>query len=139
MDRREPWKVSSRRSYTGWRHFVASLGYALAGLRRTFVREPNFRRELALGGLAVALTLWLGAPLAPILIACGMVLALELVNSAVEAAVDLFSPEHHELAEWAKDAAAAGVLVGAVTAVAVGLAVLGPPLWARIALLLGVG
>lgn len=102
------------------------------GVRRTYVNEPNFRRELLIGALAVALALWLRAPLAPILTMCGLVLALELVNSAVEAAVDLASPQQHELAAAAKDAAAGAVLVAAVAAATVGLVVLGPPLWARL-------
>lgn len=112
---------------------MRSVGWAVNGLKRTFRREPNFRRELLIGALAVALALWLSAPLAPILAMCGLVLALELVNSAVEAAVDLASPEPHELAATAKDAAAGAVLVAALAAVAVGLAVLGPPLWQRLA------
>ena len=87
------------------RTFVRSLGWAISGLRRTFEREPNFRRELAIGASAVALTVWLEAPLAPILVMCGLVLSLELVNSAVEAAVDLASPQQHELAGFAKDEA----------------------------------
>lgn len=115
------------------RSFLRSVGWAVNGLKRTFRREPNFRRELLIGALAVALALWLSAPLAPILAMCGLVLALELVNSAVEAAVDLANPEPHELAATAKDAAAGAVLVAALAAVAVGLAVLGPPLWQRLA------
>ena len=80
--------------------------------------------------LALALTVWLRAPLAPIALACALVLALELVNTAVEAVVDLVSPEPHPLAGVAKDAAAAAVLLASLGAVVVGLAVLGPPLWA---------
>lgn len=114
------------------RTFVRSLGWALSGLRRTFEREPNFRRELAIGASAVALTVWLEAPLAPILVMCGLVLSLELVNSAVEAAVDLASPQQHELAGFAKDAAAGAVLIASLAAALVGLAVLGPPLWLRL-------
>lgn len=114
------------------RTFLRSLGWAISGLRRTFEREPNFRRELFIGALAVALTLWLRAPLAPILVMCGLVLSLELINSAVEAAVDLASPQHHELAGAAKDAAAGAVLIASLASVFVGLAVLGPPLWQRL-------
>ena len=80
--------------------------------------------------LALALAVWLRAPLAPIALACALVLALELVNTAVEAVVDLVSPKPHPLAGVAKDAAAAAVLLASLGAVVVGLAVLGPPLWA---------
>lgn len=114
------------------RSFWRSLGWAINGLKRTYRREPNFRRELLVAALALGLALWLGAPLAPILAMCAVVLGLELVNSAVEAVVDLASPEQHELAAAAKDAAAAAVLVAAAVSVLVGLAVLGPPLWQRL-------
>lgn len=77
--------------------------------------------------LRIGLTdwLWLGA-------AATGVLSSELMNTAVERAVDLASPEEHALAKAAKDAAAGAVLVTAVFAAAVGLAVLGPPLWRTI-------
>lgn len=114
------------------RSFWRSLGWAVNGLKRTYAQEPNFRRELLIGVLAVALAVWLDAPLAPILAMCGLVLGLELINSAVEAAVDLASPEKHELAAKAKDAAAGAVLLAAVVSVAVGLVVMGPPLWQRL-------
>lgn len=114
------------------RSFWRSLGWAINGLKRTFMREPNFRRELLIGALAVALAAWLRAPAAPILAMCGLVLTLELLNSALEAVVDLASPEQHPLAETAKDAAAGAVLVASVASVAVGLVVLGPPLWQRL-------
>jgi diacylglycerol kinase len=51
--------------------------------------------------------------------------------------VDLASPDLHPLAKVGKDVAAAAVLVGACTAVVVGLLVLGPPLWGRVSVLLG--
>jgi diacylglycerol kinase len=56
----------------------------------------------------------------------------EFANTALEAVVDLVSPDYHPLAKAAKDVAAAAVLVGALGAVVVGLLILGPPLWARL-------
>ncbi|TYZ11525.1 diacylglycerol kinase family protein [Hymenobacter lutimineralis] len=66
-------------------------------------------------------------------LAVGLVWSLELVNTAIEAVVNLVSPEYHPLAGRAKDVAAGAVLVGAVAALAVGLLVFGP----RIGALLG--
>jgi undecaprenol kinase len=57
-------------------------------------------------------------------LAVGLVVAAELFNSALEAAVDLASPQDHPLAKRAKDVAAAGVLVAALAAAAAGVAVL---------------
>ena len=69
------------------------------------------------------------------LLACGLVLGLELLNTALEALVDLVSPEQHRLAKAAKDAAAGAVLLACVFAVLVGAVVLMPPLLRK----LGVG
>ena len=65
----------------------------------------------------------------------GTVIAAEVVNTAIEAVVDLASPEHAELARIAKDSAAGGVLVVSITAVVIGVLILGPPLLERIRLL----
>lgn len=118
----------------GWlRARVASHGYAWAGLAYTLRTQPNFAVELALGTLAVGAALWLHAGLVPVLLCCGLVLSLEVLNTALEALTDLVSPEWHPLAKVAKDAAAGAVLVASLFSLLVGLAVLGPPLWARLA------
>jgi len=70
--------------------------------------------------------------LVPVLIMSALVLSLEVVNSAVEAVVDLASPEFHPLAKVAKDAAAGATLVAAVFSVLVGLVVFGGPLWGKV-------
>lgn len=61
--------------------------------------------------------------------AIGLVISAELMNTAIEKAVDLASPERHPLAKSAKDVAAGAVLAAALVAVTIGLFVLGPPLW----------
>jgi diacylglycerol kinase len=81
-----------------------------------------------------ALGLWLGLgrlEWAIILVTVALVWMAEFINTALEAVVDLASPDLHPLAKVGKDVAAAAVLVGAATAVVVGLLVLGPPLWAK--------
>ena len=107
---------------------IAALGAVLILLPR----HLGLITALLIGVLAVGMAAWLRAPLAPILVMCGLVLALELLNSAIEATVDLASPEKHDLAATAKDAAAGAVLLASLASVAVGLAVLGPPLWQRL-------
>jgi diacylglycerol kinase len=54
-------------------------------------------------------------------LAIGLVVAAELLNTAVEAVVDLVSPQDHPLAKRAKDVAAAGVLVASLAALATGI------------------
>jgi len=75
---------------------------------------------VVVGGILVRLPLvgW-----AVVALAMGLVLVAELLNTALEAVVDLVSPEQHRLAKLAKDCAAAAVLVAALAAVAAGLLV----------------
>lgn len=108
-----------------------SFRAAWAGVLHAVRTQPNFRLELVAAVAALLAAWWLQAPLAPIALACALVLALELVNTSVEAVVDLSAPDVDDGARVAKDCAAAGVLVAVVGAVVVGLAVLGPPLAAR--------
>ncbi len=120
------------------RRFGRSVRFALTGVGIAWRTQPNFRIEAWLGLLALALTLWLGAALVPILLVSAAVLTLELLNTAIEAVVDLASAEHHALAGAAKDLAAAAVLLASLVAVVVGLLVLGPPLLQRLSQLFGV-
>ncbi len=110
-----------------WRSF----GYALHGVGRTWWRERNFRIHVVVAVAVAALASALrispteGAILA---LAMGLVFASELHNTAIEALVDLVSPEYHEAARTSKDAAAGAVLLSALTAAIAGLLILGPPL-----------
>ncbi|MCL4561131.1 MAG: diacylglycerol kinase family protein [Chloroflexi bacterium] len=61
----------------------------------------------------------------------------EFLNSALEAVVDLASPNRHPLAKVGKDVGAAAVLISAVSAVIIGFMLLGPPLWLRLRPLFG--
>jgi len=114
---------------------LAAFGHAARGIGRALAGEPNLRIEAAIGAVALGLAWWLGAPLVPVVLAAGLVLVAELSNSALEAVVDLASPERHELAAAAKDMAAGAVLIASITALLVGLAVLGPPLLVRLGFL----
>ena len=64
---------------------------------------------------------------AVLLLTIGAVFAAEAANTAIEHVVDLVSPDHHDLARRAKDAAAAAVLVLAIAAILIGLLILGSP------------
>ncbi len=118
---------------------VRAFGYAAAGLRRAYAEQQNFRIELMVAAAAVLVALWTGAALSPVLLAAGLVLGLELVNSAVEAVVDRLAPGHHDAAAAAKDLAAGAVLLAALTAASVGLVVLAPPLVRKLTAVLGGG
>lgn len=102
--------------------------FAFAGLAFAWRTQRNFRIEGGCALLAVGVALLLRAPLSPILLACALVLSLELVNTALEALVDLVSPQFHPLAKVAKDAAAGAVLLAALFALLVGAVELLPRL-----------
>jgi undecaprenol kinase len=114
---------------------AAAFGYAFAGLGAAWRTQRNLRihAAAAVGVVAVGVLLRL-PPLswALLALAMGLVLTAELLNTALEAAVDLVSPEDHPLAKQAKDVAAAAVLVASLAALAVGVFVLAGALAARV-------
>ncbi|MCS7282825.1 MAG: diacylglycerol kinase family protein [Anaerolineae bacterium] len=108
---------------------------AFSGLWYAFRTQRNFPIHLSVAAGVVVLAIWLHIPpsqWAVLLLTMGLVLVLELVNSALEYVVDLASPGIHPLAKAAKDVGAGAVLLAALVSVGVGLLILGPPLWARL-------
>lgn len=116
------------------RRLRRSFRFAYAGLRLAWTSQPNFRIEVVIGLLALVLSFWLGSGTVAVLLCAALVLTLEMLNSAIEAVVDLASPDLHPLAKTAKDLAAGAVLVSAGISVLVGLASMGPALLARLGL-----
>lgn len=119
------------RQPTFWR----SMSHAWSGLVYTFRTQRNARWHVIGGLAAVALATWLQLDLvrwAILALTIGAVGAGETINTTVEALVDLMSPEWHERAKVAKDVSAGAVLLLAMTAVVVGLLILGPPLWDKL-------
>jgi len=114
---------------------LRSFGYAFAGIAYILRTQPNARIEAAIGLAMVLLALWLGlTPVewAVLAITIALVIALEWINTSLELAVSLASPERHPSAKAAKDVAAACVLLGAVTSVVVGLLLFAPRLVSRL-------
>ncbi len=113
----------------------ASFRYALAGWLYMLRYQKNTRIQAAATLLVVAVGLWLQiAPgeWAVIVLTVAMVWMAEFINAAIEAAVNLASPDVHPMAKVGKDVAAAAVLLGAVASALVGLLILGPPLLERL-------
>lgn len=108
------------RSLADFGRVIRAAGYALAGVRAAWAYEAAFRQEVALFVVFAPLGIWLGQNGMERALLIGsliLVLVVELLNSAVEAAVNRSGLERHELAGRAKDLAAAAVLL------AIGLAV----------------
>ena len=96
-----------------FKHVFRAFGYSCEGLWDAFTREAAFRHEFILGIILFPVTLIMGfeAAIKILLNALWLVLLItELINSAIEALVDLVTPEWHPLAKQAKDMASAAVL-----------------------------
>jgi diacylglycerol kinase len=114
---------------------VQSLGYALAGWLYMLRHQKNTRIMSLASVVVFIVALWLQIDFvgwAVLVVAITGVWMAEFLNAAVEAVVNLASPEFHPMAKVAKDVAAAAVLLGAVASVLIGLLILGPPLLAKL-------
>lgn len=104
----------SAAGWLGWRRIVRALGYSWQGLTQAWRDEQAFRQEVGLGTLALLLSClvslsWIER--AVLLGATLLVLLVELLNSAIEAAIDRVSSEPHALSKKAKDIGSAAVLL----------------------------
>jgi diacylglycerol kinase (ATP) len=104
--------------------FTRRLTHAAGGIRSAFQTETSFRTQLLLG-VALAVTLALLRPplvwAALCIVSAGVVLAAELLNTALEHLADRLHPEQHPAIRAAKDCAAAAVLLASISALLIGL------------------
>lgn len=106
-----------------------SFAYAFRGIVAVAREERNFRLQLVAAVLVWALACYLrvsGSEKAVISLAIGLVLVLELLNSAVERMVDILKPRIHHYVEEIKDIMAGAVLVSSLSAVATGVIIFWP-------------
>ncbi|MEO0947682.1 MAG: diacylglycerol kinase family protein [Cyanobacteria bacterium J06641_5] len=117
-------------------NLLISFKYAWLGVRYAFLTQRNFRIHTIMGALALSLGAFLQVStieMSAIALTAALVMALELINTAIESVVDLtVQRTYNELAKVAKDCAAGAVLVAAVAAVLVASFILLPPLVARL-------
>ena len=106
-----------------------ATGWSLQGLRAAWLHASSFRLEvylfLVLGPLGVLLG-DTGVERALLVGSCLLVMAMELMNSAMEAVIERYGAEHHELAGRAKDMGSAAVFVLMMNVILVWALVLGP-------------
>jgi diacylglycerol kinase (ATP) len=114
-----------RSPFRAWQAFL----WSLQGLRATWAVESSFRLEVYLFVLLAPLAIWLGQNgverallVAPMI----LVLVVEVLNSAVEAVVDRWGPEHNTLAGRAKDMGSAAVFLADLNVLACWALVLAP-------------
>ena len=119
---------------------IQSVKYALHGWWHVVQTQRNAWVHALIAVIVIIMCLWLKLPArdwAVLILTIAMVFTAEFINTAIEAVVDLATHEEHPLAKVSKDVGAAAVLIAALAAVLVGLLILGPPLWAKIAALMG--
>jgi len=105
--------------------------WSLQGLKAAWLHESSFRLEVCLFVVLAPLALWLGSSAIERAILLGsmlLVLGVELLNSSIEALIERYGPEHHELAGRAKDMGSAAVMVMMLNVVACWGLILGPRL-----------
>ena len=125
------WKISP--------NVFLSFRYAWMGVVYTFSTQRNLRIHTIIGAIALGLSAFLKLPLLEIAViglTIALVLAMELLNTAIESVVDLLVKQtYHELAKIAKDCAAGAVLMAALASVLVAGLLLLPPIYQKLVVL----
>ena len=114
---------------TGARRVINALRYSMDGLRAAYTGEDAFRQETLLAAVLIPVALCLpvsGLGKALMIASVLLVLAVQLINSAIEAVVDRVSLDRHTLSKRAKDLGSAAVLITLVNVATVwGCVILG--------------
>ncbi len=118
-----------RKKQKGIKKFLNSFTYPIKGLKYAYRNEQNVAVDVGVAIIViiagflfkVSISEW-----ALLALTIGIVISLELVNTAIEAVVDLVTEEYHPLAKVAKDTSAAAVFVCAIIASIVGLIIFLP-------------
>ena len=107
----------SSQGTTGLERLIKAFGFSMQGLSAAFKNEAAFRQEIYLSIILIPMGFYLGKTgiektlLVSVIL---LVLIIELINSGMEAIVDRFGDEQHELSGRAKDVASAAVLIALV-------------------------
>lgn len=123
--------VNPQKSRSGLQRMWHAAGYSLAGLRAGW-GETAFRQECLAAMVLLPASLWLGRSWIEVTLLAGSVILLmvvELLNTAVETAIDRIGPEWHDLSKRAKDMGSAAVLLSLLMCAGIWIAAL----WSRFA------
>lgn len=118
-----------RKSEKGIKKFINSFKYPISGLRYAYKNEQNLEVDIGIAVLVVILGFLFKISIsewAILTITVGLVISFELINTALEAVVDLITDKYHPLAKVAKDTSAAAVLILAIVSVIEGLIIFLP-------------
>jgi diacylglycerol kinase len=112
-----------------------SFQYAFSGWWYVIRTQRNAWIHMVASFLVFIISFWLqlsARDWALVILAVALVWTSEFINTALEAVVDLASPQHHDLGRVGKDVGAAAVLIAAASSALIGFLILGPPLWQRL-------
>lgn len=99
---------------TGFARVIKAFGYSIEGMVQTFKSEAAFRQEVGLAVIMIPAAIYFGPTglaKAAMVMSVFAVLAVELLNSAIESVVNRWGPEWNQYAKHAKDAASAAVFL----------------------------
>ena len=123
--------IDAQKQRSGISRMTHAFGYSMAGLRAGW-GETAFRQEAMASIVLVPLAFWLGNGWVEVALLAGsavMLMVVELLNTAIESAIDRFGPEWHVLSKRAKDMGSAAVLLSLLTCSGIWIAAL----WAHFA------
>ena len=122
-----------------WYKRLAAFGYAFSGWKYLIKTQPNTWLYIIITAGVIIAGFWLQINLtewAVLVLTFGLVWGMEMMNTAVEALVDMITDEIHPQAKIAKDVAAGTVFFCAIMAVLIGLIIFGPPLLEKLKILI---
>jgi len=111
-----------KRSKSGLQRLIDATGYSLKGFKSAWANEAAFRQEVLLVLVLLPAAFWLGTDMtqrALLVLSTLLILAVELLNSAIESVVDRIGLEAHPLSGQAKNMGSAAVLISLIAAAAV--------------------
>jgi len=125
-------------------HFIQTrakaISYALEGWWYVLRTQRNTWVHASVSIAVIFICLWLGLSTqdwAIIIFTIALVWAAEFFNTSLEVLADMIQPDEDPLVKISKDVSAAAVLITAGTSIVIGILIIGPPLWAKLKLLLG--
>jgi len=113
-------------------NFICSFRFAFEGFGYAIRTQKNLRIHLLFALFIISISLLLrctGLEIAILLIIIAMVVSMELINTSIEATINLISPHNQPLAKIAKDLGAAAVLISAFFSIAIGLIIFLPKIF----------
>ena len=123
------WASKNKRKKYSIKRLIHSFGYAFKGIYSVYKTEQNILIHSILAFIVIGLSAYFkisDIEFCIIVLAIGLVIAFEMINTSIEYAIDMAMPNIHPLAKMAKDAASGAVLITAITSIIIGLIIFLP-------------